>query len=78
MNTPDPVIIPIDGEPSDARAYVAIYGDYITEKEFNDAMDRYFEAVSKDVTSEVKDSFLDKKLHIAKSMDEYIGGAILG
>ena len=57
--SPDPIIIPIDGEPSEARAYVAVYGDYITEKEFNDAMDRYFE-------------------EIAKSMDEYIGGAILG
>lgn len=58
---PEPVTIPIGGDGTDAgaRAFVTIHGDFITEKEFNDAMDRYFDI-------------------IAKEMNDYIGGAILG
>lgn len=69
-NTPDPITIPIGGDGTDegARAYVTIHGDYISEREFNEAMDRYFEAVSKDVSSEVQDSFMNKKLYISKEI----------
>lgn len=47
--TPDPVTIPIDGNDADARAYVTIHGDFITEKEFNEAMDRYFEVIAREI-----------------------------
>ena len=50
---PTPVTIPIGGDGTDAgaRAYVTIHGDYITESEFNEAMDRYFEAVAKELVT---------------------------
>lgn len=50
-NTPDPITIPIGGDGTDAgaRAYVTIHGDYISEREFNEAMDRYFETIAKEM-----------------------------